>query len=129
MPNKRSRHKNTQHFSCPYCQNRLWRLGSEKYYLFCQDIADLKKALNCSPKKAKLVMSHHPNYLDHNSWIEEFLCDKDGLMWLLVVRQPDGKLRSVLAKENDWKRTNKTIDPRTPNPSVSEYTYRMSRGT
>jgi hypothetical protein len=48
-------------------------------------------------------------------------------MWLLITRQSDGKLTATIPEEQDWQKTNKTFDPNRPNPSVSEFTYRMSR--
>ncbi|MEM6611604.1 MAG: hypothetical protein AAF652_05000 [Cyanobacteria bacterium P01_C01_bin.72] len=47
-------------------------------------------------------------------------------MWLLIsVTEDNYEYR--LAQEEDWLKTNKTTDPENPNPSVSEFTLRMSR--
>ena len=66
-------------------------------------------------------------YLDRNKWIESFCCSDHGMMWLLVFVK-DKNYEYRLAKATDWLRTDKTVDPRITNPSVSEFTIRMSRG-
>lgn len=48
------------------------------------------------------------------------------MMWMLVsVRNDNYEYRLAVGK--DWLQTNKTVDPRLSNPSVSEFTLRMSR--
>lgn len=44
-----------------------------------------------------------------------------------VTRKSGGKLVTALATSKDWQQTTRTIQPDIPNPSVSEFTYRMSR--
>lgn len=66
-------------------------------------------------------------YLDTNSWIEEFFCEKHGKVWLRLSKQADGQLQAMLAKSQDWKRTNNTVNPDISNPSVSEFSRRISR--
>lgn len=127
MPNKRSKRKKIKHFFCPICENRLWRLGSPKHYLFYQNAAEIRRSLKISAKKASFLVAQNSAYVDSNSWIEEFFCNEHGRMWLLLSRQNDEHIVYRPAKREDWERTNKTIDPTQPNPSVSEFTYRMSR--
>jgi hypothetical protein len=127
MARKRSRYKEDKYFYCPHCQARIWRLGSPKHFLFYQNALELKKELNISSKKAKFINTNFPVYVDRASWIEEFFCPNDGKLWLLVSRKADQKLSLHLPDRKDWSRTTKTILPDRPNPSVSEYTYRMSR--
>ncbi|MBE9166075.1 hypothetical protein IQ238_00520 [Pleurocapsales cyanobacterium LEGE 06147] len=127
MPNKRSKRKRVQHFFCPLCGMRLWRLGSTKYYLFYQNAAEIRQNLKISAKKASFLATQNSAYIDRNSWIEEFFCTEHGRIWLLLSRQSDGNIVYRPAKKEDWKQTNKTINPTKPNPSVSEFTYRMSR--
>ncbi len=127
MANKRSKRKKIQHFLCPFCQIRLWRLGSPKYYSFYQNAAEIRRNLKISNKKASFLAAQNSAYLDPNSWIEEFFCNEHGRMWLLISRQSDENILYRLARREDWERTNKTIDTTKPNPSVSEFTYRMSR--
>ena len=52
MPNKRSKRKKSQQFDCIYCQQRLWRLGSSKHYLFYTEASEIKQRLNISRKNA-----------------------------------------------------------------------------
>ena len=129
MPNKRNRRSQSQHFYCFCCQQRLWRLGSPKYHLFYQDVAQLREGLGITRKKASLIAAQHANFVDRNVWLEEFFCEEDGKIWLRISKKADGTLASTPAKSSDWKRTSHTIDPEIPNPSVSEYSYHMSRGT
>jgi hypothetical protein len=127
MPKKRSRCKESNHFYCPHCQTRIWRSGSPKHFLFYQNASEIKNGLNVSTKKSKILSTNYPVYVDQATWIEEFFCPNDGHLWLLVCRKDDRTLSLHLPAQTDWNRTTKTILPDRPNPSVSEYTYRMSR--
>jgi hypothetical protein len=126
MPNKRSKRGITQIYCCPFCDQRLWRLGTSKYYLFYKDATEIRKNIGVSSKKAKLLAAQNSTYLDRKKWIEAFCCQKHGRMWLLISLQAQG-CDYRLAKEKDWLQTNKTSDPRVSNPSVGEFTLRMSR--
>lgn len=126
MPNKRSKRNQVHRFCCIYCERRLWRLGSPKHHLFYREVSEIKQHLNISRKNA-IFLAAKGVYVDHNSWIEEFLCGEHGTMWLLVSKKTDGTLVAAPPSSNDWNRTTGTIDPSIPNPSVSEFTYRMSR--
>ena len=126
MPNKRSNRK-TQKFHCVHCQKRLWRPGKEKHYLFYSKASDIKDHLNISRKRANIIAENNRGYLDTNSWIEEFICEVHGKIWLLITKQADGKLEVNLAKSKDWNRTTNTINPDVSNPSVSEFSRRISR--
>ena len=126
MPNKRSRRKETRKYFCPFCKQRLWRLGTSKYYLFYQNSTEIKQNTGISSKKAKLLTTQNTTYLDTKRWIEAFCCPDHGMLWLLIsLQEQDYEYR--LAKEKDWLKTNKTLDPRISNPSVSEFTLKMSR--
>ncbi len=127
MSNKRSRRKNVRHFFCPYCQARLWRLGSPKYHFFYTNANQIKQNLQISAKKSAFLATKSSTYLDENLWIEEFFCSDHGKIWLKVSRSDKGQLDYQLALREDWKQTNKTIDSSCSNPSVSEFSYRMSR--
>jgi hypothetical protein len=48
-------------------------------------------------------------------------------MWLHLTKQEEGNIVMKIANEHHWKRSTRMIDPTKPNPSVSEFTYRMSR--
>jgi hypothetical protein len=128
MPNKRKRRNETHKFYCFHCQQRLWRLGSPKYHLFYKDASEIKKNLGITNKKACFLAAQNPAYVDRNVWLEEFLCEEHGKVWMRLSKQTDGTLTVTPAKESDWQRTSNTIDPNIPNPSVSQYTYSMSRG-
>ena len=126
MPGKRSSRKQIQHFCCPYCNRRLWRSGSTKHFLFYTEVSQIRQYVNVSHKNAALLASQGA-YLDRNAWIEEFFCGEHGKIWLKINRNPVSQLTSQLATSKDWQQTTRTINPEMPNPSVSEFTYRMSR--
>lgn len=128
MPNKRSR-RQVNHFFCPHCQQRLWRMGSTKYYLHYQSVTDIQQYFKTTRKKATLIANQNSVAVDRDRWIEEFFCSEDSTVWLLISRQADGKLNQSIAKENDWQKTGKTFNPQMPNPSISEYSFRMSRSS
>lgn len=128
MPNKRSRRKKTTNFYCPYCQERLWRKGGKKYYLYYQDAAEIQHNLGVSPKKAQLMAARNTCYVDQTTWIEEFYCQEHSIIWLVLSKREDGSIARKQAQQKDWRRTGHTIDPNAPNPSVSEFSYSMSRG-
>jgi hypothetical protein len=68
-------------------------------------------------------------YIDNSSWIEEFFCGEHGKLWMKVTKKAGSIIVATLATSKDWPQTTRTILPDTPNPSVSEFTYRMSRQT
>jgi hypothetical protein len=129
MPNKRSRRSQKQKFHCPWCQHQLWRLGNPKHYLFYQGISEIKKQFNLSKKNAGFLAAQDFVQVDRRTWLEEFFCKEHGKLWMRLTSRPDGIVVATLAKETDWKRSTRTIDPDCPNPSVSEYSYKMSRRT
>ncbi|OKH21784.1 hypothetical protein [Chroogloeocystis siderophila] len=128
MPGKRSSRKNVTRFFCPYCEQRLWRRGGEKYHLFYTGALEIQQNVSM-PRQSAVMLAAKGVYVDNNVWIEEFTCGQHGKMWLKVCRKEDGRTVTSLATHKDWKRTSRTIHPETPNPSVSEFTYRMSRQT
>lgn len=127
MPNKRSKRNKIHKYYCDICHERLWRLGGTKYHLFYRNAAEIKQNTGISAKKAKLLAIHKSTYLDINRWIEAFCCSNHGMVWLLVSRTDEGKMEYRQATAEDWLQTNNTIDPRMSNPSVSEFSQRMSR--
>lgn len=126
MTNKRSNRQKTKKYFCPDCEQRLWRLGGSKYHLYYQNAEEIRNNTGITLKKAKLLALQSATYLDQNKWIEAFCCSSHGMMWLLVSVQ-DNNHQYRLARGNDWLHTDKTVDPRITNPSVSEFTLRMSR--
>lgn len=129
MPNKRSRRGKVNQFFCPYCSSRLWRNGSSKYHLFYRNTAEIQQNLGLTHKKATFLASQSSVYLDRDRWIEEFFCSQHSTVWLLISRQADGSLAQTIAKKEDWQKTTKTIHPNMSNPSVSEFSYCMSRSS
>ena len=129
MPHKRRNRNKKSNFYCIHCCQRLWRLGSQKHYLFYEGVSEIKKNLNISRKNASFLAANGISYIDKKSWIEEFFCKEHGKMWLRVSKKADGKFVTSSVKSDDWNRTTHTINPDTANPSVSEFTYRMSRRT
>lgn len=129
MPNKRKKRQQIQDFSCPVCQQRLWRIGSPKYYMYYQGKTEIQENLRITSKKASFIAAHYPVYVDSNTWLEEFFCDVDLKIWMRMFKLENGQLKAQLAKEKDWERTVRTPDPDFPNSTVSEFTYRMSRRT
>ena len=127
MPNKRKRRNQTIKITCPLCEHRLWRVGGPKHFLFYKDKNEIKKELGTTNKKASLLAAKASAFVDYNSWIEEFFCENDGIIWMHLSRKPDGIITATQAKGDNWARTTGTIDPDRPNPSVSEYSARMSR--
>jgi hypothetical protein len=126
MPGKRSKRKDTERFTCPDCANRLWRIGSEKHPIFFREASDFVHYLGLPRKQVALVMAQG-GWNDRRVWIEEFFCENHGNMWLLVRNLQCGKTVAKAATEYDWKRSTGTQHPDSFNPSVSEFTQRMSR--
>lgn len=126
MPNKRSKRRKVKQYSCPLCMQRLWRLGTSKYHLFYRSASEISENTGITPKKSKFLATQKNTYLDSKRWIEGFCCSNHGSLWVLISTHND-KHEYRLAKEKDWLRTERTLDPRILNPSVSEYTLRMSR--
>ena len=127
MPGKRSRKGTKQIFNCPYCHTKLWRMGSPKHYIYYQEISEVQKKLNISRKKASLLIAQDNTYLDRSSWIEDFCCEQHGSMWLKIYHKIDSSMKISIATAEDWKQSTGTINPNFPNPSVSEFSYSMSR--
>jgi len=127
MANQRSRRNKTAQFFCPHCERRLWRVGTGKHYLFFQGAEEIQQQFGLNKKKASLLAQQNFVQVDRGAWIEEFFCEVDGKMWLQLSKDETGKIISKLADRKHWKQSTRTIDPTKPNPSVSEFTYRMSR--
>lgn len=126
MPGKRSSRKNIQRFYCPYCDRRLWRQGSPKHFLFYLEASEIQKNVNM-PRKSAEILANKGAYVDTNSWVEEFFCGEHGKLWMKVTKKDDGRLIATIATDKDWQQTTRTILPDARNPSVSEFSYRMSR--
>lgn len=79
-----------------------------------------------SAKKAKLYLAKCKTYLDTKTWVEKLYCEHHGDIWL-TISERDGKHQYRSTNPRDWQQTVRTIDPSRSNPSVSDYTMRMSR--
>ncbi len=128
MANKRKGRNLTRDFTCPECDRLLFRVGGRKYFLHYQNSQEISQHTQLSRKKASLVASRGL-FVDQDTWIEDFFCGDHGRVWLLLNREQEGKLKFRLACESDWQRSSGTINPNVSNPSVSEFSYRMSRRT
>jgi len=79
-----------------------------------------------SRQSAELLASKGA-YVDSGSWIEEFFCGDHGKLWM-KVRKTGSIIVATLATSEDCHKQPAQFY-QTPNPSVSEFTYRMSRQT
>lgn len=126
MPNKRKKKNQTLKIYCPYCDQRLWRMGTGKHNLYFQGVTEIQQQFGLTRKKASLLVGQNSVQVDQSSWLEEFFCNFHGKMWIHLLKQTDGNILINIANEHHWKRSSNTIDPNLPNPSVSEFTYKMS---
>ena len=127
MSNKRAKRRKVKHFSCPFCETRLWRSGNPKYHVFYRNARQIRENLQISAKKASFLANQSSTYLDRNAWLEEFFCSTHGTMWLYISRHQQELITYRPATKEDWLQTNRTLDPTNPNPSISEFSYRISR--
>jgi hypothetical protein len=126
MPGKRSNRNKIEKFFCPYCEKRLWRLGGPKHYLFLASVNNTRKNSQ-PPSKPPRVALEKSDCIDPNQWIEEFFCDEHSKLWMLVYRTTHNRLTAALASKTDWQRSTGTPSLDFDNPSVSEFSIRMSR--
>jgi hypothetical protein len=75
MAVKTKQGKSTQKFGCPFCHQRLWNLGSQKYYLGKRDF-----------------------------WLEKFFCEEHGEMWMRLSRNLEERIVATAATSDDWER-------------------------
>ncbi len=130
MPRKRSRFKtSTLLVTCPHqgCCQPLRRLNSVRHHVFAEGVEEIMASGQYTRKKA-IFTAQLGQVVNRRFWLEEFFCYNHGRLWLAVHRSPEGKHTVSLPATRLWQRTTGTIDPDHPNPSVSEYTRRMSRG-
>jgi hypothetical protein len=127
MPGKRSNRSKVQHFFCPYCVERLWRLGSSKYHLRLPSPNNAPPKLKNKPNGAGGSVEQMTG-IDPNKWLEAFFCSEHGKLWMLVRKIDDRNLLAAsLASKADWQRSTGTPLMDSVNSSVSEFTMRMSR--
>ncbi|MBD2103789.1 hypothetical protein [Leptolyngbya sp. FACHB-261] len=129
MVRKRSRFKtHTILATCPHrgCSEPLRRLNSQRHYVFAEGVEEIMALAGQTRKKATFT-AQLGQVVDRKFWLEEFFCYQHGRMWLAVYRSPEGKHNVSLPATRLWQRTTGTVDPEHPNPSIGEYTQRMSR--
>lgn len=100
MRHRSPKRHQTHKFYCPCCEQRLWRLGSEKYYLLHPDKPEIKKELEILPAQSRSVSSLS-TFVDYTSWIEEFFCEAHGTIWMRISQkmEPGSLLQSQVASD------------------------------
>ena len=101
MSGKRSSRSKVQKFYCPYCEERLWRRGGSKHYLFHADIGDVNHYSKISSRKLEMVPDKN-THIDYGRWIEKFFCRNHGKVWLLISKSEFNHLITRLAVSSDW---------------------------
>ncbi|AGY60385.1 hypothetical protein [Gloeobacter kilaueensis] len=129
MARKRNRSLNRVEVNCPFCTSRLWRGCGQKHFIFSSNAEQTRELTGLTRKKAVLLHSHTATWVDRSRWIESFFCTDHGQVWIICTRNSDGQVTGETAPPRLWQQTTGTLDPSRPNPSVSEFTYRMSRRT
>ncbi|MBW4698998.1 MAG: hypothetical protein KME03_14075 [Aphanocapsa lilacina HA4352-LM1] len=127
MARKRNRSLNRVEVDCPSCGERLWRGCGQKHHLFSSSAEQTRELTGITRKKAVLLHTDTTTWVDRSRWIEAFFCPDHGQVWIICTRGDDGQVTGEVAPSRLWLQTTGTIDPSKPNPSVSEFTYRMSR--
>jgi len=128
MTTRHNRRRKRVVTSCPNCDQRLWRVNSERHFLFASNTEQIRGMTGITRKKALILNSQQATFVDRRRWLEEFFCTDHGHLWLLLIQDEEGNITASVPDANVWLQTTGTIDPRKPNPSVSEYTFRCSRG-
>jgi hypothetical protein len=126
MPGKRSGRNKVQRFFCPYCQERLWRLGGTKHHLLLPGIGKNQQNLTNDSKYDEKA-SEEKISVDPDQWIEEFFCSEHSKLWMLVRKTPHNRLIAVLASNADWQKSAGSPIVDSSSCSASEFTVRMSR--
>jgi hypothetical protein len=128
MTRTRNRSANRLEIPCPECAQRLWRGCGQKHFIFASNVEQTRALTKTTRKKAILLHSQVDTWVDRSHWIEAFFCSDHGQIWIACVRQADGQVVGEIAPAKLWQQTTGTLDPTKPNPSVSEFTHRSSRG-
>lgn len=128
MPRNRNRSANRLEIPCPECDQRLWRGSGQKHFIFASNVEQTRALTGTTRKKAVLLHSQVATWVDRSHWIEAFFCPDHGQIWIACSRQLDGQVVGEVASVELWQQTTGTLDPTKPNPSVSEFTHRNSRG-
>jgi hypothetical protein len=100
MPNKKQKgSRPTQKFNCPWCGQRLWRLGSPKYQPITQVRFEPPHLTAYDRASGLAVGAHDAGQLD--SWREEFFCEAHGQMWMELSQKAGSSLIAVLDESHD----------------------------
>ncbi|MBC8123049.1 MAG: hypothetical protein H7Y22_14575 [Gemmatimonadaceae bacterium] len=124
MPRRRSRYRKNyaQDFSCPLCLGLISRLSGQRYYLSEKGPSERDQG-----RHTRYCWQGSQGYCDLNHWLEEFYCPTDGRIWMSVKRTAHGQLRVTQPEATFWERAIGAIDANR-NPTVGEFTSRMSKG-
>jgi hypothetical protein len=101
---------------------------SQKHYLF----ADTPEQLNVrgvSKLTSKLLLNASTTVALSGEWLEGFWCEQcQEVSWYHVHKNEGGRYKVSIAPQPLWQKASGVIDPK-GNPSVGEFTRRMSRLT
>ena len=101
MSGKRSSRSKVQKFYCPYCEERLWRQGGTKHYIFYAGISQINRYSKRSPRQLGILPVKNA-CIDYKKWLEKFFCRSHGKVWLLVSKREHNNLTTRLAVLSDW---------------------------
>ncbi|MFQ3612608.1 MAG: hypothetical protein SNJ68_02690 [Cyanobacteriota bacterium] len=100
---------------------------SPKYPLFADSAGQLQ-VRGMGIKTSRLVMSAYKVVPLVGEWIEEFWCSEcQESKWYHIRKIGERNYEVRVAKDDLWQNASKVVNPH-QNPSVSEYTFRVSRG-
>jgi hypothetical protein len=108
MSGKRSSRSKIQKFYCPYCEERLWRQGGTKHYIFYAGIGEINRHSERSSGQPGILTVQNA-CIDHKRWLEKFFCRSHGKVWLLVSKRELNKLTTRLAVASDWQCSTGTL--------------------
>ena len=112
---------------CPVHGNHMDSV-SPKYPLFA-DTAGQLQVRGMSNKTSRLVMAAYDGVVPlAGEWIEEFWCaDCQESKWYHIKKTDERQYEVKLAPQDRWLNASKVINP-FQNPTVSEYSFRASKG-
>jgi hypothetical protein len=79
-----------QKFNCPWCGQRLWRLGSPQQQP--RTPVRFEPPHLAAKNRASGLTEEERNVGQLDIWREEFFCEAHGLMWIELSQQADGSL-------------------------------------
>ncbi|MBM5800041.1 MAG: hypothetical protein FJ077_04200 [Cyanobacteria bacterium K_DeepCast_35m_m2_023] len=113
---------------CPLHPQQLISGQGKKYFLHCLKAEELV-ARGTSHKTARLLIQHYPVLVLSNEWLEQLYCPKCGSSdWFHIAKLADDRFVVRRAPLELWQQV-AHVAPLSPNPSVSDFSRRMSRRT